>query len=39
MRKRQREILESIERGETSTSHPSDAFVRELEQLRGYGLD
>jgi hypothetical protein len=37
MTKRQRELLEAIERGETSTSHPSDAFVKELQQLRGSG--
>lgn len=37
MTKRQREILEAIERGETSTNHPTDAFVKELQQLKGYG--
>jgi hypothetical protein len=37
MRKREREILEAIERGETSTNHPSDAFVKELRTMARYG--
>jgi len=34
--RRQREIPEGIERGETSTSHPTNEFVDELRQLQGY---
>jgi hypothetical protein len=49
MTKRQREILEAIDRGQTSEGNKDvhdpaegerfDAFVQELQRLQGYGLD
>lgn len=49
MTKRQREILEAIDRGQTSEGNKDvhdpaegerfDAFVQELQRLQEYGLD